>query len=427
MGIGYGFRFGQSPYAGVDNIGSVYSDFSSDLVPLYLYEGKYLFAHGTEWGAHLLRSGTFNLDLIARYRFDRLQPEASDFFEGMDERQQSVDGGIAASLTGGWGQLHFSAISDLLNRHQGQELDLTYLYPWKRGKWTIAPSVSLIYQSAALTDYYYGVRPEEERPDRPGYSPGSAYNWRTGVNVSYHWLENWYLFANMEYRELDGKIKDSPIVDRSGLFAAYFGISWNLGNAREVKTQKEDTRLWSWRVNAGYTVQDTFSQVLLGNFKPHSTIDTYMMGFTLGRLLKDGKRGDIWGRVSINRRLENDFQKDFNEYVAYFQAIGSGYAPWTNREVFRFGFGLGVSYAERVPAVEQFKQSGRGEQTSHWLNYMEAMVDFPFRSLFGKRGTENCYIGATLVHRSGIFGRSDVFNSTQGGSEVLTGHVECKF
>ena len=50
------------------------------------------------------------------------------------------------------------------------------------------------------------------------------------------------------------------------------------------------------------------------------------------------------------------FQEDFNEYVAYVMAIGSGYAPWTNRELFRFGFGLGVSYAEEIPAVEIYKQ-----------------------------------------------------------------------
>jgi outer membrane protein len=167
--------------------------------------------------------------------------------------------------------------------------------------------------------------------------------------------------------------------------------------------------------------------VLVGNVQPHSDIDTYMVGLTLGRLLKDGKRGDVWGRISINRRVENDFQKDFNEYVAYAMAIGSGYAPWTDREVFRFGFGMGISYAEKVPAIEQYKQNDPGDRSSHWLNYMEAMVDFPFRTLFGKRGTEDCYLGLTLIHRSGIFGRSDLFNATAGGSEMLTGHVECKF
>jgi len=428
VGIGYAPRFGQSPYIGLDNIGSAYSDYNYDLVPLYLYEGDYLFAHGTEWGVHLFKPRkTFNVDVIARYRFDRLQVESSPDFDGMEDRKQTVDGGLAASLQGGWGQLHLSAVTDLLDRHEGQEYDITYIFPWQRGKWTFAPSAGFFYQSGNLTDYYYGVRPEEATAERPAYSPGSAYNWRAGLNVSYHWLENWHLFANLSYEWLDQNIKESPIVERNELFAAYFGVSWSLGNAKHVETRTEDTKLWSWRVNVGYTVDDTFSQVLLGNFKQHDVVDTYSAGFTLGRLLKDGRRGDVWARFSINRRLENDFQEDFNEYVAYVMAIGSGYAPWTNRELFRFGFGLGVSYAEKIPAVEQYKQAGRGEQTSRWLNYMEAMVDVPFRTLFGKRGTEDCYLGLSLIHRSGIFGRADVFNSTQGGSEVLNGHIECKF
>jgi len=411
---------------GVDDIGSTYSDYNYDLVPLYLYEGDYLFAHGTEVGVHLFKPQNFTIDLLARYRFDRFQADSNPFFEGMTNRKQTVDGGVSFNLTGGWGQLSLSAVTDLMSRHEGQEVDLTYLYPWQRGRWTIAPSAGLVYQSASLTDYYYGVRPDEARPDRPEYAPGSATNWRAGLNVSYHWLTNWYLWANMAYEGLDDTIYDSPITDRRNLFSAYFGASWTLGNAKEIVTQTEDTRLWSWRFNAGYTVQDTFSQVLLGNFEQHRDVDTYLMGLTVGRLLKDGKRGDIWGRFSINRRLENDFQDDFNEYVAYVMVIGSGYAPWTNRELFRFGFGLGVSYAERVPAVEQFKQAGRDEQTSHWLNYMEAQLDFPLRAIFGERGSKHCYVGLTLVHRSGIFGRSDFFNSTQGGSEVLTGHIECK-
>ena len=36
-----------------------------DLVPLYLYEGKYLFAHGTEFGAHLFRNDTFQVNALA--------------------------------------------------------------------------------------------------------------------------------------------------------------------------------------------------------------------------------------------------------------------------------------------------------------------------------------------------------------------------
>ena len=106
-------------------------------------------------------------------------------------------------------------------------------------------------------------------------------------------------------------------------------------------------------------------------------------------------------------------------------AMGTGYSPWTNRELFRYGFGFGFSYADKVPIIEQVKQEDRGENTSHLLNYLEAQVDFPLRNLFSDGRLENCYAGLTIVHRSGIFGQVDIIGNVAGGSDVLTGHLEC--
>ena len=151
-----------------------------------------------------------------------------------------------------------------------------------------------------------------------------------------------------------------------------------------------------------------------------------MLGFTLGRLLLDGDRADFWGKVSLNRRLENDFQDDFYEINAYVMSMGTGYSPWTNKELFRYGFGFGFSYADSIPYVERVKQEERGENASHFLNYLEAQVDFPLRNLFGGGPLESCYAGLTIVHRSGIFGQVDILGNASGGSDVLTAHLECK-
>jgi hypothetical protein len=135
---------------------------------------------------------------------------------------------------------------------------------------------------------------------------------------------------------------------------------------------------------------------------------------------------DYWGKVSVNRHFENDLQGDFWEYNAYVMVMGTGYSPWTDKELFRYGFGFGFSYAERVPMVEQIKQASRDENTSHFLNYLEAQIDFPLSRLFGDAVSNKCYVGLTLVHRSGIFANSDILGNVSGGSDVLTAHLECK-
>ena len=428
VGLGFGMRGGDSPYFDVKDISSTNNDNQRDLVPLYLYEGKYLFFHGTSAGAHLFRNQYFAVDLIAQYRFDRLQTEASDFYAGMQDRLQTLDAGLSLSLFNQpWGRLSATAVTDTLDRHQGEEIDLTYSYDFKPGRWTLSPYASYVYQSQDLTNYYFGVSPDEVTPGRPRYTADSAKFWRMGLNTSYRLTPRWHLYLNLGYEEIPDTISESPLVDKTHLSSAFIGASYFFGNVHsgsDVTPFRKGE--WSWRINAGYTAEETFHKVHRGFFQRSRDVHTYLAGFTLGKLLQDGPKVDYWGRLSINRRLENDNQDNFNEYVAYVMAMGSGYSPWSQRELFRYGFGFGFSYAESVPIIEQVKQERRGANTAHFLNYLEAQIDFPTSLLFGDLGSDNCYAGLTIVHRSGIFATSDILGNVGGGSDVMTVHLECK-
>ena len=68
VGLGLGIRNGASPYRYVDSISSLENDNVRDMMPLYLYEGKYLFFHGTRAGIHLWDEGV-SIDAVAQYRF----------------------------------------------------------------------------------------------------------------------------------------------------------------------------------------------------------------------------------------------------------------------------------------------------------------------------------------------------------------------
>ena len=85
-----------------------------------------------------------------------------------------------------------------------------------------------------------------------------------------------------------------------------------------------------------------------------------------------------------------------------------------------------MSYAESVPIAEQRKQANSGGNTAHFLNYLELQLDFPLRRLSKARWLQNCYAGVTVVHRSGIFGTSDILGDVAGGSDWITAHLECK-
>ena len=428
-GLGFGYRSGTSPYREIDNISSITNDNETDLIPLYLYEGKYFFAHGTSAGIHLLDNDSFKIDILARYRFDRLEDQGTPFYVGIEERRQTIDAGLSLLWKNSWGELSTSIVHDSLNRHKGTEADLSYRYSWRNGRWGITPFASYIYQDQTLTDYYYGVDLEEARPDRPAYQTASSSTYRLGLGTTYYLNKNSVLFANFSIDTLDNTVKDSPLVDESYLASAYIGFSYLFGNTldkSQFKGNKERFGEWSWRVNYGYTAHETFVKLHNGEVRKHDDIKTNLAGLTLGKLIKDGQKIDYWGRISFNRRLEKGLQDDFNEVNAYVMAMGEGFSPWSQKELFRYGFGFGFSYADRVPAVEQFKQDKAGKNAAHFLNYLEAQVDFPLRNLFAEKLVKDCYVGITLVHRSGIFASSDILGNVSGGSDVLTGHLECK-
>ena len=86
-----------------------------------------------------------------------------------------------------------------------------------------------------------------------------------------------------------------------------------------------------------------------------------------------------------------------------------------------------MSYAEDIPIAEQRKQTGSGASgnTSHFLNYLEMTLDFPLRRVSKAKWLQKCYAGLTIVHRSGIFGTSDLLGDVSGGADWITAHLEC--
>lgn len=377
---------------------------------------------------HLLKNDWLQIDLLAKYRFNRLEPESNDYFNGLRERRQTVDSGFSVTLENEWGALSTTWANDILGIHNGYEWDFTYRYNWKPGRWSVSPFISYVYQDSDLTDYYYGIDNDEAVAGRPFYKAESSVFWRAGINVNYQVTPHVLVFTNVVSQHVDQPIYNSPLVDEPQLNSATLGFTYLFGNVIDDSSKHNGDRLgeWSWRLNSGYQAEGPFSRTLTGTLKRSEDVHAYMAGLTLGKLISDGKYIDYWGRVSLNRRFENDHQDDFGSYNAYVMAMTTAYSPWTDKEWFRFGLGFGFSYASEVPYVEQIKQAKRERPTSRFLNYMEGQLDMPLRRFFDNDAVRHCYAGITLIHRSGIFAKSDILGNVSGGSDMVTGHIECK-
>ena len=424
--LGAGLRMGQSPYLASDNE----DERQVDLIPLYLYEGKYLFIRGVSGGVHLFKNESLELNFYTRYRFQKLDPDSNAYYAGLEKREQTLDAGFELGINKNWGAVKFDWMTDTLDRHKGQEARVSYRYDFERGPWTLSPFISWTWQDDNLTNYYFGVSEAEANPERPAYLLGDSQWVSFGLRTAWQISDRIELFGNFGFGGTDTSVLDSPLVDEDGFSSAFVGGTYLFGNARKPDYIMEPDRVgeWSWRVNYGYQADGNIvSEIDQGDFSKSTVADTNIGGLTLSKLLSSGDRIDFLGRVAVFRHFEEDEgNENFQSYAAYIMAMGKGYSPWSNEEVFRWGFGFGMSYADRVPIAEQRKQEAKDDNTSHFLNYLEMTLDFPLRRVSKARWLQGCYAGLTIVHRSGIFGSSDFLGDVAGGADWLTAHMECK-
>ena len=402
---------------------------TNDMIPLFMYEGKYLFVHGPAGGVHFFKNDAFEFNFYTEYRFQKLDPDRNEYYEGLTDRDQTVDAGLQIVTRRNWGDIDVSWVNDMLDRHNGQEVQLSYRYNFQNGPWSFSPYVSWSWQDADLGNYYFGVSESEAAADRPAYQPGESQWISVGLNTSWQATERLELVGNIGVTGAGSEVTDSPLVAKSEAYALFVGGTYVFGNALEPDYIMDNERRgeWSWRVNYGYDAHGNIvGQIDQGNFDGSKLARTNVAGITLGKLLTEGKRADYIGRIAVFRHLENnEGNGSFNSYAAYIMARGKGYSPWTKEEIFRFGFGFGMSYADKVPIVEQRKQKIRSDNTSRFLAYLEMSVDVPLRRISRANWLQRCYAGASIVHRSGMFGSSDLLGDVSGGSDWITLHLEC--
>ena len=426
-GLGAGVRSDSDNY--------IREDTREDLIPLYLYEGKYLFAHGTSVGVHLFRNDNFGLDVLSRFRFNRLDPGDNPELQGINKRSQSVDAGLAAGVRGRFGELQLTGVADVLNKSNGSEIELSYRIPFNVGNRGWTPFFSYAWLDGKLTRYYYGVSPGEATPERPAYDPGQANIFTYGLNASYHVTDHFFAFANIGFETIDEAIANSPIVRSPNNSYAFIGAAYLFGeqerdtSSRSRDSYTKDQPLWGYRMHYGRQAKQNIFPLLMAGWweKTDQVPNTQpkQFGLTVSRLVQSGKRVDFYARFGLFRHFEEPFQGEFWSYNAFITAMFKAYSPWSDKVALRYGVSFGVSYADEIPALEVFRFDRRGFNSSHLLNYLEWQVDLSLHSIFKSELTRNCFAGATVTHRSGIFGTSDLLGNVSGGSDWIAFHVEC--
>jgi outer membrane protein len=196
-------------------------------IPLIFYHDGGFFFAGFSAGYMLSHSRHYRFSINIKPRINRLSASDSPELAGIQTRKWSLDGGANLDVFGGWGHLVTGISHDLLDRNNGTELDAGYRYSIQLGSWNLVPSFGVRWQSASLTNYYYGVSPAEVIPGRPAYTPGAATNPYIGFGLSTRISDHWQFNGNIQYTRFSGAIHGSPLVDRSGSPVLFIGFIYN--------------------------------------------------------------------------------------------------------------------------------------------------------------------------------------------------------
>jgi len=142
------------------------------------------------------------------------------------DRDYAVELGLEWLMDGRWGRLAVAGFHDVSNTHDGFSVDAEFSYPWYGARWTVEPTIMLRYKSAALNDYYWGVRAAEASTALPAYTVGSGLNWQVGARASYYLTSQMRLAVSANYERMNDAAAASPLVRDPTVTAFFAGLAY---------------------------------------------------------------------------------------------------------------------------------------------------------------------------------------------------------
>lgn len=193
----------------------IYKDYDRRIIPLPIigYRGEKLEVYGPFASYEFYESGGFGISAIASPRFAGFDESDSDIFEGMDDREFSMDAGVRFNYEFDDWKVELASLHDVLGRSEGNEVTTRLGRVFRTGPVFIEPAIGLSYLDSNHVDYYYGVAEDEATDDRPAFEGEQAWNSTIGVSfITPIFFDGLTQFA-IQKTSFDSSITDSPLTD----------------------------------------------------------------------------------------------------------------------------------------------------------------------------------------------------------------------
>lgn len=377
---------------------------TTDVFPLFYYEGERFFLRGDNGGVKLWEGEKFGVNALARYRF----------FDIPEEYNQDVNGGTAdLGVQAFWKlsdetQFQLEILSDIDGRMHSS---VRWAGDYKRGDWRLFPEVELSFTGSDFNTEYYGI-------DK--YGLGSGIEASASLKARRRLHKNLHLEAKVEAGLLGTEAYSSPIIEDDFRYEVYLGLGifeGEPGAAEELEAKPY------WRISQGWGTSSDFQNMIFGEHKTVDGADVRSTSIFYGHPLADSIFGvpiEMYITPGVMYHYSSDVQDTSLEFILAFKGYYTFKTPWRTR----LGIAEGISFADSLTYYESEELIEKGHDESKLLNYLDLTVDLNLGDVFNKGKLEDLWLGTGIHHRSGIYGSSSAFGDVSGGTNFASIYLQ---
>lgn len=192
-----------SPYRGVN--------YKVRALPVIGYKGKLFSWTGPRLSHQLIKQNKLTASALLQYQLVGFEASDSAFFTGMNRRYNALFGGLDTSYSHEKLTFKLAYLHDLQGRSSGSETKLSVAHAYNIGPVFITPSVAINHLNSHYSNYYYGVRDAEARPERRAYRASSTLNKSVGLSVATPIFFGGFSRLALTRTWLGSAIKNSPL------------------------------------------------------------------------------------------------------------------------------------------------------------------------------------------------------------------------
>ena len=397
-GVAMALRSASVPYASKDKT-------TSDLFPLFYYEGERFFLRGDYGGMKIWEGDKFGFNALARHRFTDIPNEFIDRVNG-----NTLDMGLQAF----WklneqSQLQFDVLSDPQGRfHSAARWAGDYSKP----KWRFFPELELRFTGSDFNSHYYGVG---------SYDLNGGVEARARFKARRRVISNLHLEGKVEGGWLGSEASKSPAVEDDFAYEVYLGFGFYDGEERAAVSTLEAKPYW--RLSQGWGSSSDFQNMILGERNTEDGVDVNSTSIFYGHPIADSLFGapiEMYITPGFSYHYASGAQDASTEWTLAFKGFYTFPTPWR----LRLGIAEGISYADSLTYYENIDMQEKGVEGSKLMNYLDLTLDLNIGDVFKSNKLDDLWLGYGIHHRSGMYGSSSAFGDVSGGTNFANIYLQ---